>query len=116
VGDFYLELEVREHPTLTRDGLDLELEVPIRVDEAILGSEVRIPTPHGDVDVDVPAGISSGATLRLEGLGVRREHERGDLYAVLEIHTPDVVDGEIELAAERLADGYSTSPREELDL
>ncbi len=115
-GDLILELDVREHDRLRRNGLDLELDVPIRIDEAIFGNDIRLPTPHGDVEVTIPAGVSSGATLRLEGLGIRRDDARGDFYAVLEIYTPDIVDESIESAVRTLADGYSESPREQLDL
>src|SRR5690606_19360740 len=71
-GDLLLTIRVEEHPFFKRDGLDLTLELPISVAEAYLGTKVRVPTPHGDVSLRVPAGAKSGQQVRLREKGVRR--------------------------------------------
>jgi curved DNA-binding protein len=88
-GDLLLIIHVEPHPLFTRDGDDLQLEVPIWVSEALKGSKVKVPTFDGDVMVKVPAGTSSGTKLRLRGKGVvRKGKEPGDLYVRFMIHVP----------------------------
>ena len=88
-GDLLLVIHVEPHALFTRDGDDLQLEVPIWVSEALKGSKVKVPTFDGDVMVKVPPGTSSGTKLRLRGKGVvRKGKEPGDLYVRFMIHVP----------------------------
>ncbi len=115
-GDLLLDVEVRDHPLLRRDGLDLYLDLPVTFAEALDGGGVRVPTPEGEVRLELPAGVDSGTRLRLAGRGVARDDERGDLYAVVQIVSPDDVDGELEQVVERLEAGYTQKVREDLEL
>ena len=88
-GDLILEIHVDKHPLFTREGDDLELEVPIHVSEALKGATVKVPTFDGTVKVKVPAGTQTGARLRVRGKGVARKgKEPGDLYVRFSIHVP----------------------------
>lgn len=88
-GDLILVIHVEPHALFTREGDDLQLEVPIWVSEALKGSKVKVPTFDGDVMVKVPPGTSSGTKLRLRGKGVARKgKEPGDLYVRFMIHVP----------------------------
>src|SRR5262249_8489151 len=69
-GDLYIETEVLPHPLVRREGNDLMLDLPVTVPEALLGSEVRVPTFSGDVTVKIPPGSQSGRKMRLKGRGV----------------------------------------------
>jgi DnaJ-class molecular chaperone len=73
----------------TRRANDLFVDVPIAVDEAVLGAKVTVPTLSGKVTVTIPAGTSSGKKLRLKGKGWQGQ---GDLYGVVQIVVPDKVD------------------------
>ena len=70
-GDLLLTIRVEEHPHFKREGLDLTLDLPISVAEAYTGTKVRVPTPHGDVSLRVPAGAKSGQQVRLRDAVVR---------------------------------------------
>lgn len=113
-GDLILVIHVEPHALFTRDGDDLQLEVPIWVSEALKGSKVKVPTFDGDVMVKVPAGTSSGTKLRLRGKGVvRKGKEPGDLYVRFMIQIPTDDDPETEQAVE-LLDLRTEPPRHEL--
>ena len=100
-GDLILVIHVEPHALFTRDGDDLQLEVPIWVSEALKGAKVKVPTFDGDVMVKVPAGTSSGTKLRLRGKGVARKgREPGDLYVRFMVHVPK---GAPESVADELA-------------
>ncbi|RAL22215.1 molecular chaperone DnaJ [Lujinxingia litoralis] len=115
-GDLYLELSVRPHERLRREGLHLYLEVPITMAEALLGASIAVPTPWGKYTVKVPAGVNAGARLRLKGQGVHRGKEKGNFYAVLQIQSPDRIDASVRKAAQTLAKAYKKGVRADLRL
>lgn len=115
-GDLTINLHVRPHERLRRRGLNLYLDVPVTITEAIKGATIVVPTPRGDFEVRVPSGVHTGTKLRLGGQGVRREGRQGDFFAVVQVYTPDWVDEEIEEAAEVIGRGYSEDVRKDLEL
>ncbi|MDX2098647.1 MAG: J domain-containing protein [Leptolyngbyaceae cyanobacterium bins.59] len=68
-GDLYLIVELQPHAFFQFDGDNLVCELPIAPDEAVLGTQIDVPTPDGFVKVNIPAGIRSGQSLRLRGKG-----------------------------------------------
>jgi curved DNA-binding protein len=103
-GDLLLVIHVEPHPRFTRDGDDLQLEVPIWLSEALRGAKVKVPTFDGDVMVKVPPGTSSGTKLRVRGKGVARKgKEPGDLYVRFMIHVPKDVPAELIRLADEAA-------------
>lgn len=115
-GDLTINLHVRPHELLRRNGLDLYIDLPITFAEAVKGVTVTVPTPRGEYDVNVPSGVHTGTKLRLAGQGVRRQGREGDFFAVVQVYTPDFVDEEIEKAAEKMSRGYSEDVRKDLKL
>jgi DnaJ-class molecular chaperone len=117
-GDLYLTIRLRPHPTLTRKGLDLFLDLPITVGEALHGATVTVPTPSGEVKVKVPAGSQSGQILRLKGKGVtdNKKLSSGDFYVKLMIHLPKDASEQARHAADELERCYQGNPREQLRL
>ncbi len=87
-GDLYIVTRVQEHPLFRRDGLDVYVDLPVTVAEAMLGARVEVPSLEGQAVVTVPAGTSSGTRLRLKGGGISRGSRQGDLYAVVKIVVP----------------------------
>ncbi len=88
-GDLVLVIRVKPHPYLTREGLDLYLDLPITVGEAYHGGKVAVPTIDGTVNLTIPAHSQSGQVVRLRGKGVRRKSETGDLYVRFLVRLPD---------------------------
>lgn len=88
-GDAIVTIDVRAHPFFTRDGDNIRLDLPVTLDEAVKGAKVRVPTVDGPVMLGIPAGSSSGKTLRLRGKGFTGKNgQRGDLLATLQIDLP----------------------------
>lgn len=87
-GDAQVTIEVGSHPHFTRVGDDIRLDLPISLKEAVEGAKVRCPTVGGAVMVTVPAGSSSGRTLRLRGKGWSMKAGRGDQLVQLMIELP----------------------------
>ncbi|MGV3456757.1 DnaJ C-terminal domain-containing protein [Sphingomonas sp.] len=87
-GDAIVTIEVEPHRFFTRDGDHIRLDLPITLKEAVAGASVRVPTPEGPVNLKVPAGSSSGKTLRLKDRGFHGKSARGDLLVTLMIEIP----------------------------
>jgi DnaJ-class molecular chaperone len=95
-GDALIEISVRPHRFLVREGDDILLDLPITLKEAVLGAKVRTPTSSGPVMLTVPKNASSGRVLRLKGKGVQRAGRPGDQLVKLKVVLPDEPDTELE--------------------
>jgi DnaJ-class molecular chaperone len=93
-GDAFITISVRPHAVFRRDGDDIVLTLPITIDEAVIGGKVTAPTIDGPVGLTIPAGASSGRTLRLRGRGVARKGQKtkGDQRVELQIVMPPDID------------------------
>ncbi|WP_145203142.1 DnaJ C-terminal domain-containing protein [Sphingobium sp. B2] len=88
-GDAIVTIEVRPHPFFTRDGDNVRLDLPVTLDEAVKGGKVKVPTVDGPVMLGVPAGTTSGKTLRLRGKGFTgKDGTRGDQLVTLMVDIP----------------------------
>ena len=88
-GDAIVPIEVQPHRYFTRDGDDVRLDLPITLKEAVEGGKVKCPTVENPVMITVPAGSTSGKTLRLKGKGFHRKGgERGDQLVTLVVDVP----------------------------
>ncbi len=101
-GDALVELAIRPHPVYRRDGVDLHMDLPVTLYDAVLGAKVQAPTPEGEVSLTVPKGTTSGAVLRLKGRGASdgATGRRGDLFAKLIVALPEA-DAALAMRAER---------------
>lgn len=114
-GDAYVEIGLRPHPLFTRDGNDIEIDLPIRFDEAVLGARIEVPTIDGPVSMSVPRGASSGQRLRLKGRGIRpAKGAAGDQYVRLKIVLPEKITEGMEEAARHWRDLAPGDPRAKL--
>ncbi len=113
-GDVLLNVSVAPHPYLTRDGNNLRMDLPVTLQEAVLGGKVTVPTLTGSVALSVPATSNSGSVLRLKGKGIpaHAKEAAGDLYVKLVVTLPDRADSELRGFAESWTTKYD--PRAKL--
>ena len=115
-GDLYVQVKVRPDDLFGRSGDDLTLTVPITFAEAVLGTDLRVPTMDTPVTLRVPPGTPSGRKLRARGKGVlRRNGEAGDLIVTVEVQVPSGVTGEARDALEQLSKLTPPAERQRLD-
>ena len=89
-GDGLVTINVQDHPFYERDGDDIRLDVPVGLDEAVLGGKIKVPTVDGPVMLTVPKNAASGKTLRLKGRGFHKKGgARGDQLVRLQIDLPE---------------------------
>jgi molecular chaperone DnaJ len=89
-GDLLVDIEVKPHAELQREGNNLHYDLYVSVPDAILGSSKEIKTVSGKVRIPIEAGIQSGKILRLRGKGMPsiNGYGTGDLLVHVNVWTP----------------------------
>jgi len=114
-GDLIIELEVKSHPYLRREGKDVHLTCPVSPAEAVNGASVTVPTLDGTTKLKIPKGVRSGQRLRLRHKGLRDPRgkgARGHQYVELQIVLPPNLDDEEKAALARIDERTGFDPRE----
>jgi curved DNA-binding protein len=94
-GDLYLRVRLAKHPDFEVDGRNLIYEAELAPWEAVLGTEISVPTLTGHVHIKIPAGTQSGQKLRVRNHGLG---SNGDLLVAAKIAVPSKIsDGEKKL-------------------
>lgn len=88
-GDAFIDIAVEPHAFFTRRDRDVLIDVPVSLQEAVLGGKITVPTIDGRVAVTVPPGSNSGSVLRLKGKGIPTPAARGDQLVTLKVVLPD---------------------------
>ena len=89
-GDLLIAIEEEEHPLFKRDGQHVFYDLYLNFADAALGTTVDIPTLNGKARVKIEEGSQSGKTLRLRGKGMPSVNggQRGDMFATINVWTP----------------------------
>lgn len=88
-GDLYIHIRVRRDPKFERRGVDIYSGAVVGMAEAALGTQIKVPTLEGSLDLKVPAGTQSGQVIKLSGRGVPRARGgRGDLLIEVSVEIP----------------------------
>lgn len=117
-GDAYIEVHVLAHAHFRRKDNDVHLDLPVTLQEAVLGGKVEVPTVDGKVTLSVPAGSNTGSSLRLKGKGIvdQRSGQRGDQYVHLQVVLPEDKDGALKQALEDWAKAHPYDVRGKVGL
>jgi len=117
-GDAFVEIQVEPHAYFQRKEFDIHLDVPVTLQEAVVGSTITVPTLDGKVVVKIPRGSNSGTVLRLKSRGVPRGKgaERGDQYVKLTVVLPEKPDTELTQFLERWGPTHPYNVRNKLGL
>lgn len=98
-GDAMVEICVQPHPIFHLDGRDITTDVPVSLENAVLGGKIQVETIDGLVNVTVPPDSNTGTKLRLRGRGLadggRKIGTRGDHYVNLVVTLPENPDPEL---------------------
>lgn len=111
-GDLFVIINVQEHPLFRREEDDVLLDLPISFLDAILGSQVEIPTLTGKASLKIPPGTHTGQSFRLKGKGFPKTggFGGGDMLIRVLVDTPTVLDKKQREALEELAKAAPATP------
>ena len=113
-GDLYITVRVEPHPFFRREGDDIEITVPVRIDEAGLGAKIEVPTIDGRALLKIPQGTKNGQKFRLREKGVlnSRTNKRGDQIVEVQLEAPVVQDERTKELLREYAKLHPEDPRE----
>ncbi len=88
-GDLYVKVHVRQDSKFRKEGLNIVTDLPIKITDALMGSEYKLDTLDGPIAVKVPPLRSMDEILRMKGKGVPAERgKRGDLLIRVRVELP----------------------------
>jgi molecular chaperone DnaJ len=88
-GDLYIKMNIKKHNLFKRDGLNLMMDLEIKLTDALLGMNYKLKTLEGDtLDVKIPEGINHNEMLRVRGRGVPSNRGRGDIIIKIQVKMP----------------------------
>jgi DnaJ-class molecular chaperone len=114
-GDALVEISIKPHRFFTREGDDIDVEIPVTLTEAVLGGRINVPTPSGPVTMTLPKHANTGTVLRLKGKGIGRPGgKHGDEFVKLKVMLPDRPDPELDTFLSNWEAGKTYDPRRDM--
>ncbi len=89
-GDLYVEILIKPHKRFKRQGTEVISELTLSYSQAVLGTELEVPTLYGRVKLKIPSGTQAGKVFRLKGQGIVdiQSTIRGDQHVKVNIKVP----------------------------
>jgi molecular chaperone DnaJ len=88
-GDLYVRIRVKPHPHFTRQGNDILATAVISLPEAVLGTEIEVPTLDGKETVTVPPSTQYNDEIRLKRKGLSTGlFGKGDQIVRIQVRIP----------------------------
>lgn len=111
-GDLYVIINIQDHPLFKRNENDVTLDLPVTYTDAILGTNIEVPTLTGKAMIRIPPGTHSGQTFRLKGKGFPKlgGFGGGDMLVRVLVDTPEHLSSKQKEMIEELAKGSETTP------
>jgi molecular chaperone DnaJ len=90
-GDLIVIIEEAEHKYFIREEDDVIFDLSISITDAVLGTEIEIPTLTGTAKLKIEPGIQAGKILRMRDKGIRHLNHsgRGDQLVHINIYIPN---------------------------
>lgn len=111
-GDLYVIIGVQEHSLFKRSENDVTLDLPVTYTDAILGTNIEVPTLTGKAMIRIPPGTHSGQTFRLKGKGFSKigGFGSGDMLVRILVDTPHSLTAKQKELMEELAKSAEATP------
>lgn len=92
-GNLQIIIEEIKEPYFTRERNNIIVEKSISVLDAILGANVKVKTPHGELSITIEPGTEHGKVYRMTGKGIPDvSYGLGDLYIKISVRIPKNID------------------------
>ena len=111
-GDLYVIINIQDHPLFKRQENDVTLDLPIGYTDAILGTNVEVPTLTGKAMIRIPPGTHTGQSFRLKGKGFSKigGFGSGDMLVRILVDTPHTLSARQKEIMEELAKSAEATP------
>ncbi|MBS1688019.1 MAG: molecular chaperone DnaJ [Bacteroidetes bacterium] len=111
-GDLLILVEEEKHPHLKRQDLDVIYYLHVSFPDAVLGTQVEVPTIDGKAKIKLPPGTQSGKVFRLKGKGFPafQSYEKGDELVEVNVWSPQNLSNEEKDMLEKLKESANFKP------
>ena len=107
-GDLHILIDEIRNPLFRREGGNLIIDKEISILDAIMGSNIKLNTPHGDVVIAITPGTEHGSIIRIGGKGIPDIHQgMGNLVVIIKVNIPK----HINLDEKAILEKLKNSPR-----
>ena len=105
-GDLYVVVNVARHRLFARQEADIYLETRIGAVQAMLGTELTVPTLYGNVKLEIPHGTQPGHVFPIKGKGLPKYGGwgKGDEYVKVNVEIPRNINGQQKELLKQLGD------------
>lgn len=112
-GDLIVQIEEEESKELKRDGINILYDLYISFADAILGTEVTVPTVNGKAKIKIESGTQGGKVLRLRNKGIPEVngYRTGDQLVNVNIWTPQKLSKEEKSAIQKMQKSKNFEPK-----
>jgi len=113
-GDAYVEILIRPSEMFKVNGINLEIEIPLSLNEAVNGAKIEVPIIEGLIRVTIPPGVNSGTRLHIKGKGLisGKNKSRGDQVVIVKVVLPKNPDDEFREFVKTWSSNHFYNPRE----
>lgn len=102
-GDLYVKVHVKPHEVFKKQGVNLVMDLPVKLTDALMGTTVSVTTIDDKVlEVKVPAMTKTEELLRVRGKGVAHDTGSGDLLIRVSVAMPKKLSSKAKKAIEEL--------------
>lgn len=115
-GDLYLEINVESSSIFKREENDLFSDVPVSYLDALLGSEIQVPTIDGIKMIDLDVGTKNNKIIRLKNYGAynpNNPRKRGHHYLRIKIKYPNYISKSEQTLLRKIMDETKFQPNAE---
>jgi molecular chaperone DnaJ len=102
-GDLNIVIDEIRDFTFKRENNNIIVEKTISVIDAIIGANIRVNTPHGELPIAIEPGTEHGKVIRMSGKGIPDiQYGLGDLYIKISIKIPKNIELDEQHTLEKL--------------
>ncbi len=116
-GSVIILIEEQEHEYFEREGDHIFYDLQVSIPDAILGTEVEVPTLKGKAKLKIESGTQPGKMLRMKEKGIQglNSFSRGDQYVRVNVFVPQKLTDEEREAISVLKNAENFDPVKHAD-
>ncbi len=89
-GDLIITVRIQSHDLYHRDNLDIKLDMPINMAQALFGTTLPVKTIRDKtINLKIKPGTQGGTILRIPGMGIHANGKKGDMLVALNVQVPE---------------------------
>lgn len=103
-GDLIINIDELREFYFRRENNNIIIEKEISVVDAIIGAQLKVKTPHGEMNLKIEPGTQHDTKIRFSGKGIPdMNYGLGDLYVITKLVVPKDINLEEKMILEKLS-------------